>query len=305
MEDGMERRGFIALALAATAWPAAAAANCTGASIEMRPRTLHLSAPFSGEPIADRFPLAIKAGNEACAGELRLRLGAASLPEVNGVLSLSARRNGEPPLVSSERAPAEGTAGSFFLPPSKAKFFDVYAVFRTIDPGRPVRAGDFTFPVDVFVEDAAGRQIKRRRKDVAVRIPKTAQIGAAEAAVPYESGVRTLDVHLGDLTASSVPRRLYVTVRSTAAYRLEFSSSGNRRLRHKGGGAGADEEIPYRIVLVGGVRKGDAARPAENDATSAEGRAHEFRIGIDPNDVRRKRAGKYGDTLTVTVTPAS
>ncbi len=159
-------------------------------------------------------------------------------------------------------------------------------------------AGDGLYEqqIQIEAEDPEGRSINGRRIALGIDVLPSATLGLT-GAYRVDNG-RAL-VNLGELREGQVELPLQLRVQSTRPYRLTVQSMNSGRLQMQG----TDWAIPYTIslggqsVLLGGGST-ELSGPNGQGLTRDSLPVH-FQIG----SVSDRRAGTYGDVISVSVQP--
>ena len=106
------------------------------------------------------------------------------------------------------------------------------------------------------------------------------------------------------LDFSALTRSLQVSVRSTGPYRVTArSENGGVMVRDGSGGALETDRIPYVATLEGGAIDARGASAVVMPRAGLVGR--QFPLSVTVEGVENNRAGRYADTLYLTLEPAN
>ena len=106
------------------------------------------------------------------------------------------------------------------------------------------------------------------------------------------------------LDFSALTRSLQVSVRSTGPYRVTArSENGGVMVRDGSGGSLETDRIPYVATLEGGAIDARGASAVVMPRAGLVGR--QFPLSVTVEGVENNRAGRYADTLYLTLEPAN
>ncbi len=146
--------------------------------------------------------------------------------------------------------------------------------------------------------------------------------GDADTTLPHEiPGIVTVTVQVPNVLSANVAgassrgeidfldfatlsRALSVSVRSTGPYAVTAKSvNGSVMLREGAGGSDSADRIPYIVTFGGRALTLGAASSFTNPRAGLAGQQISLNVTVD--DVSTKRAGRYSDTLILTLAPAA
>ncbi|WP_439816003.1 hypothetical protein [Zavarzinia sp. CC-PAN008] len=138
---------------------------------------------------------------------------------------------------------------------------------------------------------------------VSAELPSRAEVNLAGVRGLFEAGVGSYVMDFNELTEDA-ERSIFVQVRSTGGYSLSISSENGGFLAHE------NKALPDRVAYtatLGGMSvtfAGAAASPVlqATNPTNAAGMSYPFTVKI--GRITNQLAGKYQDTVTITVDPA-
>ncbi len=206
--------------------------------------------------------------------------------------------NGE--IVENSDSVLSSTAFRPFIPEGTEEVTVEYTV--ELPSLQTVHSGDYdgTLAFTLFGDET---EIISDRQTVAFAVDVIEQLDVSVSAEdPVFSLSRTFEtVDFGALEQDET-ETVFVSVRSTGAYKVSFTSDNQGQLVHE---RGADRGAVDYFVEIDGAQIGKLTESIDisggNGPTTGAGEALrvEFRIG----DVSRKRAGAYADNVRVTVSP--
>lgn len=155
-------------------------------------------------------------------------------------------------------------------------------------------AGTFTQDVTLEAQDKSFRSLGGTPLVVGITVLPSARIGLAGA---YTMNDGQAMVDLGELRGGIAPVPLQLKVSSTGEYDITVSSANSGRLR-----LGASQwVIPYTMAIGGNSINLSGARTVSGPA-SAGARRDSLPIQFVIGDISDKRAGKYSDVVSISVT---
>lgn len=155
-------------------------------------------------------------------------------------------------------------------------------------------AGTFTQDVTLEAQDKSFRSLGGTPLVVGITVLPSARIGLAGA---YTMNDGQAMVDLGELRGGIAPVPLQLKVSSTGEYDITVSSANSGRLR-----LGASQwVIPYTMAIGGNSINLSGARTVSGPA-SAGARRDSLPIQFVIGDIADKRAGKYSDVVSISVT---
>lgn len=160
------------------------------------------------------------------------------------------------------------------------------------DTAGRLSAGSYSQDVFLAVEDAAGTAMAQRPITLSLNVISTALMGL-KGQFQRSNGVANID--LGELRSGLRPLRTSLFVLSTAGYSVSISSANKGQLRL----GQTDWYVDYALGLDN--RQMDLRTVSTLTQPSRSARADDYDLSVDIGSVAGKRAGKYSDTLTFTI----
>jgi hypothetical protein len=168
---------------------------------------------------------------------------------------------------------------------------DEFAIFLSLPPGQPGRAGDYAglVPVRLFVmEDGLPVQIDETTVDMSVTVGARLSVSA-----PGFAG-GSADVDLGDIS-EGFERMFVFDLAGNSPVSVSLASLNSGSLMHEK----ADVAVPYSAMLQGrpvDLRTGPSVSRHDLDPS----RTQTMTLEISGGRIERPVAGVYRDTLTIT-----
>lgn len=168
-------------------------------------------------------------------------------------------------------------------------------LYKLIANSEAVRnAGTFTQDVTLEAQDKSFRSLGGTSLVVGITVLPSARIGLAGA---YTMSDGQAMVDLGELRGGIAPVPLQLKVSSTGEYDITVSSANSGRLR-----LGESQwVIPYSMAIGGNAVNLSGPRTVSGPA-SAGARRDSLPIQFVIGDVSDRRAGKYSDVVSISVT---
>lgn len=172
--------------------------------------------------------------------------------------------------------------------------FSVAAGIRTVPaPGR----SDLSFSIDASDAATGAVCLRETTLPVSIAVPSRAEMNLAGASGSFNSGRSFYSIDFGSVR-SREERSLAIQFRANGEARLSFRSAHGGRMVNI---AAPDFAIPYDVLIAGHRLdlQGEAIEPLAPARTLA-GTSLPMRIVL--GDLPPLPAGKYSDTITVTIT---
>lgn len=162
--------------------------------------------------------------------------------------------------------------------------------------GQARRAGDYTnaFIARLF---ANGRAVREIDFQLSVRVARQADLklaGNAEGRLGKTAGMNFGELETGETLSAML------AVRANGAYNLAVASENHGQLQHISL-SGENTSVPYRAWLDAQQLSLQSGVDSRNFSAPQDGQ-HYRNISVQIGDTRGRMAGKYRDTLRVTVT---
>ncbi len=162
------------------------------------------------------------------------------------------------------------------------------------DPDDVRDAGTFTQDVTIEAQDRTFRSLGGTRLVLGLQVLPSARIGLTGA---YRMSDGHAVVDLGDLRPGIAPVPLQLRVSSTGRYDLQVSSANSGKLRL----GSSDWTVPYTLV-VGGTSVNLTGVSTVAGPSDMGYRRDSLPIHFVIGDISDRRAGKYSDVVSISVT---
>jgi hypothetical protein len=162
-----------------------------------------------------------------------------------------------------------------------------------VAPDNLLSAGIYSQEAFIGLEGGEGETLAERPVTLALQVASSAVMGL-KGEFRRVGGVARID--LGELAAGTKPLAASLYVSSTAGYSVSVESANAGRLLIDGGGWSIDYQLALGSEAMN-LATGDTVQVGSNQA-----RNDEYPLSISIDDVAGKRAGRYTDVITFTVT---
>lgn len=222
------------------------------------------------------------------------RVGVTSGPEVEWRSDDSGRNIG----ASRNEAYASLRSGELALAPNEASRQSSLRLFLT-NPREDLPAGVYReqFTLRYWCGDPQVTHPYEVRGVVAVSVQVPNVLSATVAGASAHGEIDFLDF-------ATLSRALQVSVRSTGPFSVTAQSlNGSVMLREGAHGSDPADRIPYAVTFGGRPLVLGTASSIANPRAGLAGQ--QISLNVTVEDVSTKRAGRYGDTLVLTLAPLS
>lgn len=160
------------------------------------------------------------------------------------------------------------------------------------NPNDQASQGLYTQDLVLVVNDSSGMPLAQRPLVLGINIPAAAIMGLRGQ---FQRVGGTPTIALGELEMGEQSLETSLFVASTSGYSITVSSANNGALMIPATGW----RVPYSLML--GANAMNLAQTSSHQVVSRRARADSYKLSVNIGSVAGKRAGKYADTLTFTV----
>jgi len=285
---------FVALVVAI---PGPVAAACDARIVDVELRQSSAYDPFQVQPLVLEREIRIESvGDDDCAFRLAFHRDQPTNATLGGEIGYDLLDADGNSLLASTRATDE--PDTFLETARLARGVEAGLGYRwRVERGQQAAAGRYTDEIELrLFEAGSANQVASARLSLAVDVAGSFGINLAGADVtsPFN---HSMDFGVLERGAS---REVRVDVRSSQRYVLQLQSEHGGELVHRE----LDRwQVPYSLTLDGSVIPlGAVHSEGPFEPTPSTGRSKSLRVMI--GETAGRRAGTYGDTITIRIEPA-